>query len=110
MPGLLDSLPGQRSGYSDPLVNPKVLAFAIKTGLLDAPHLVGNPAAFGKVCTSMVNGACVAVDPESGKVLPEADRIERILSFGEESFSMKTCSPPVSLRNKAQSAFEVNSN
>ncbi len=87
VPGLLDSLPGQRSGYSDPLVNPKVLAFAIKTGLLDAPHLVGNPAAFGKVCTSMVNGACVAVDPESGKVLPEADRIERILRALEKRVS-----------------------
>jgi methylmalonyl-CoA mutase cobalamin-binding subunit len=87
VPGLLDSQPGQRGGYSDPLVNPKVLASAIKTGLLDAPHLVGNPAALGKVCTSMVNGACVAVDPESGKVLPEADRIERILRALEKRVS-----------------------
>ncbi len=84
VPGLLDSKPGQRKYYSDPLVNPRVLAFAIKTGLLDAPHLTGNPAACGEIRTSMVNGACVAVDPESGKVLPETERAERILRVLEK--------------------------
>ncbi|HHY17872.1 MAG TPA: cobalamin B12-binding domain-containing protein [Firmicutes bacterium] len=87
LPGLLDSKPGQRSCCSDSLVNPKVLAFAIKAGLLDAPHLVENPAACGKIRTSMVNGACMTVDPESGKVLPETERLGRILKTLERKVS-----------------------
>ncbi|MGI6627986.1 MAG: methionine synthase [Bacillota bacterium] len=87
LPGLLDSKPGQRSCCSDSLVNPKVLAFAIKAGLLDAPHLVENPAACGKIRTSMVNGACMTVDPKSGKVLPETERLGRILKTLERKVS-----------------------
>ncbi len=87
LPGLLDSKPGQRSCCSDSLVNPRVLAFAIKAGLLDAPHLVENPAACGKIRTSMVNGACMTVDPESGKVLPETERLGRILKTLERKVS-----------------------
>ncbi len=87
LPGLLDSKPGQRSCCSDSLVNPRVLAFAIKAGLLDAPHLVENPAACGKIRTSMVNGACMTVDPKSGKVLPETERLGRILKTLERKVS-----------------------
>ncbi len=60
--------------------SPKVLAYAIKSGLLDAPHLVGNPAACGEIRTVMVDGACVTVDPETGNVVPEAERVRRIIS------------------------------
>ncbi|HHT85933.1 MAG TPA: cobalamin B12-binding domain-containing protein [Firmicutes bacterium] len=61
------------------LTNPRVLSYAIKVGLLDAPHLIGNPAACGQIRTAMIGGACVTIDPESGGVLPEAQRVERIL-------------------------------
>lgn len=67
------------SQTGEPLTNPKVLAYAIRTGLLDAPHLAGNPAAYGKIRTSMVNGACVTVDPKSGNPLSETQRVERIV-------------------------------
>ena len=52
---------------------------AVRTGLLDAPHLRNNSQAPGRVVTRMVGGACVAVDPETKKPLPEAERIRRAL-------------------------------
>jgi len=56
-----------------------VLAFAIKVGLLDAPHLAGNPAACGKICTAVLDGGCEAIDPISGEALSESQRVSRIL-------------------------------
>ena len=35
----------------------------------------------------MVNGACMTVDPESGKVLPETERLGRILKTLERKVS-----------------------
>jgi hypothetical protein len=64
----------------DPWTAPKSLAQAVKVGLLDAPHLCGNPHAAGKVITQIIEGACVAVDPPSGKRLSEKERISRLLS------------------------------
>jgi len=64
----------------DPWTAPKSLAQAVKVGLLDAPHLCGNPHAAGKVITQIIEGACVAVDPQSGKRLSEKERISRLLS------------------------------
>jgi len=80
--GAIQKLPEivpELAGSKDPLTDPKVLAFAIKSGLLDAPHLAGNPAACGQICTAMVNGGCEAIDPETGRVLPESERVSRIL-------------------------------
>lgn len=66
-------------GVDDPWTDPGTLAKAVKKGFLDAPHLCGNPHAAGQVFTQMIDGACVAVDLESGKKLEEKDRISRIL-------------------------------
>jgi len=63
----------------DPLTDPDVLARAVEIGLLDAPDLKGNEYAKGEICTRMINGACRTVDPETGEVLNEKERIERIL-------------------------------
>lgn len=64
----------------DPWSDPRTIAQAIKIGLLDAPHLCGNPCAAGKVFTQIREGACVAVDLRSGKPLKETERIKRILN------------------------------
>lgn len=66
-------------GTPDPFTDPETLARAVEVGLLDAPHLRGNPAACGRVVTCVVDGACVAVDPATGRPLPEAERVARIL-------------------------------
>ena len=64
----------------DPWTDPEILAQAVTLGLLDAPHLCGNPHAAGKVFTQMRDGACVAVELETGKILKEEERISRILN------------------------------
>ena len=44
---LLDAIRALRPGASAPLADPAVLAEAVRAGLLDAPHLIGNPEARG---------------------------------------------------------------
>lgn len=69
-----------RPGCNDPWTNPVTLGRAVRIGLLDAPHLAGNPVARGKVVTRMVDGACRAWDPGSDTVLDEKDRVRRLLA------------------------------
>jgi len=76
---LIEALKSLGRGQSDPLTDPKVIAQAIEIGLLDAPHLCGNPDAAGKLITAPVDGAIRALDPESGEVLTEQERIDRLL-------------------------------
>ncbi|UCE19694.1 MAG: cobalamin-dependent protein [Gemmatimonadota bacterium] len=64
----------------EPWTDPENLARAVKVGLLDAPHLCGNPHASGKIFTRVIDGVCVAVDLEKGNVLSEKDRISQILN------------------------------
>ncbi len=75
---LLRAIASLGTSCADPFTDADTLARAVEMGLLDAPHLRGNTAGCGKVVTRMVGGACLAVDPETGKPLPEADRIARI--------------------------------
>jgi hypothetical protein len=63
----------------DPYTDAGTLARAAEIGLLDAPHLRGNGAACGKIVTRMIGGACLAVDPDTGKPIRESDRMRRIL-------------------------------
>ncbi len=61
---------------ADPLTDPATLARAVTTGVLDAPHLRNNPFARGEIVTRIdARGACVAVDPVTGQVLSERQRI-----------------------------------
>jgi len=59
----------------DPWTHWAVLAQAVRTGILDAPHLKGNPVARGEVVTELIDGACFAVDPATGQIIPEAQRL-----------------------------------
>ena len=63
----------------DPWTDPAVLAEAVKVGILDAPQLRQNPFARGQIKTSIVQGACVAIQAD-GRLLPEADRLKEYLS------------------------------
>ena len=63
----------------DPLSDAENLANAIKIGLIDAPHLKGNPEAAGKVTTKMVNGACYAYDYVRERIINEEERIEQLI-------------------------------
>ncbi|PKO23671.1 MAG: methionine synthase [Chloroflexi bacterium HGW-Chloroflexi-1] len=53
-------------GVADPLTDPRTLARAVTSGLLDAPHLKANRFARGQISTRIdERGACVAVDPRT---------------------------------------------
>jgi len=81
---LLQAIKGLSTGeVEDPWTDANTLAQAVKIGLLDAPHLCGNSYAAGKVFTQILDGACLAVDPESGKPLSEEERISRLLDSSD---------------------------
>ncbi|HLE51344.1 MAG TPA: cobalamin B12-binding domain-containing protein [Anaerolineales bacterium] len=61
-------------GTPDPLIDGETLAWAVTSGILDAPHLRNNPYACGRVRTRILGGACLAVD-ELGKPISEAERV-----------------------------------
>lgn len=66
------------AGDSDPWTDPETLARAVQLGILDAPHLKGHPLAKGEIVTRIIDGACVAVDPKSGKPLGESQRLKAL--------------------------------
>jgi methylmalonyl-CoA mutase cobalamin-binding subunit len=69
---------------ADPLTDPATLARAVTAGVLDAPHLRNNPFACGQIVTRIdPRGACVAVDPATGRALSEEERISRLKSKGQ---------------------------
>ena len=77
---LLDAIAALAPTSSDPFTDADALATAVEVGLLDAPHLRGNAAGCGKIVTRIMNGACVAVDPTTGRPLTEEERIAAILA------------------------------
>lgn len=67
---------------SDPLTHAPTLAQAVRVGLLDAPHLMGNPVGRGQVAVRFDDGACRPYDRETGKVLTELEREAMLLTKG----------------------------
>lgn len=63
----------------DPLSDPKVLAKAIKVGILDTPHFIGNPNLCGKIRTNLIDGAWYAISSRTGKILTEKQRLKKYL-------------------------------
>lgn len=63
----------------DPFTDPETLGKALRIGILDAPHLKGSDIAKGAMVTKIINGACYAVDPLTGKPVSERQRINDII-------------------------------
>jgi hypothetical protein len=63
----------------DPLITPEVIASAIRAGVLDAPHLKGNPHAAGSLETRVVDGAVYAVEPGTKRIMTEGERLKAFL-------------------------------
>ncbi len=63
---------------SDPWSDPQVLAQAVRVGVLDAPHLMGNPLAYGHTWTMPIDGAFKAVDPETSTPMTERQRLAQL--------------------------------
>lgn len=77
---ILNAIKSLSPQVEDPLTDPDTIAKAIEIGILDAPHLRGNPAACGKLVTKLENGALYAYDKEEGRIITEEERIQKILS------------------------------
>ncbi|NLZ43820.1 MAG: cobalamin B12-binding domain-containing protein [Clostridia bacterium] len=69
-----------RPESDDPLTDPVVLQAAVRTGILDAPQLQGNPEAAGSVRTGIINGACRAFSADGRRVLREEERLQQAVS------------------------------
>lgn len=66
-------------GVDDPLTDPATLTKAVTVGVLDAPQLQNNPYGRGQIVTRIdERGACIAVDPDTGKPLSERERLTRL--------------------------------
>lgn len=78
---ILEAIRGMaRPGSDDPLTDPVVLQEAVRTGILDAPQLQGNPEAAGRVRTGMIDGACRALSADGRRVLSEEERLQQAVS------------------------------
>jgi hypothetical protein len=76
---LLRSLAELAGGRAvDPFTDPEVLASAVRSGLLDAPQLKGNPEGKGLIRTGIVEGACRILSADSKRVLSEEERIREL--------------------------------
>jgi methylmalonyl-CoA mutase cobalamin-binding subunit len=72
----ISSLAGPGAG--DPLTDAATLTRAVTSGLMDAPQLRNNKFGCGEIRTSILNGACVAVD-SNGKPIRERKRLAKLL-------------------------------
>lgn len=79
---LLDALRrlGEHRGVEDGWADAGTITAAVEMGLLDAPHLRNNPAAKGTIVTQIVDGACVAVHPETRRPMTEEERIHTLVA------------------------------
>lgn len=66
----------------NPLTDPSTLARAVTLGIMDAPQLKNNRFGRGQISTRIINGGCDCID-QSGKVVPEIERLEFVLKKGE---------------------------
>ena len=69
----------------DPWSDPIVLEDIIKRGIIDAPHLRGNPSAKGTLETRIVDGKCMAYSRELDRIVTEEERLEELLDSEEHS-------------------------
>lgn len=76
---LLETIKKLYTESEDPWSNPKVLEDIIKRGIIDAPHLRGNPSAKGILETRIVDGKCMAYSKKLNKVVTEEERLKELL-------------------------------
>ncbi|MCW5875372.1 MAG: methionine synthase [Anaerolineales bacterium] len=77
---LLDAIRGLAApGVQDPLADAATLAAAVESGIMDAPQLGNNPHGRGEIRTTFdPRGACISVDPETGKPITEKQRLKAV--------------------------------
>ncbi|MCM1414995.1 MAG: cobalamin B12-binding domain-containing protein [bacterium] len=66
------------ASYEDPIGTPDVLCDCIHKGYIDAVHIKKDERFTGDLKTKIVNGCCVAVNPEDGRIMSEKERLDRL--------------------------------
>ncbi len=66
------------SKSEDPFLDPQTYDSAVRLGYLDAPNFIGSKIAKGLVSTAIINGSCEVVNPKTGEVIREKERLESI--------------------------------
>ncbi len=64
------------SNAQDPLLDPNTYHAALKMGYLDTPNFSGSTIGLGKISTAIVDGKCEVVDPRTGRIIRERERIK----------------------------------
>jgi len=82
---------GLSQGYEDPLLSPKFLTMIVQKGILDAPQLISNKWALGKIKTRIINGKCLVVD-SSDFPISEKIRLSQIDDTLYDEFSEEVSS------------------
>lgn len=78
---LLDTLKKLYPESHDSWSDPAVLTDAIKRGIIDAPHLRGNPSAKGTLETRIIDGKCLAYSKKLGRAISESERLSELLAI-----------------------------
>ncbi len=80
---LLDAMK-KLSKSQDPFLDPRTYDAAVKMGYLDTPNFIGSKIGRGLVSTAIINGACEVVNPKTGDVIREKERIESLLRISSK--------------------------
>jgi hypothetical protein len=80
---LLDAIHELGTDVDDPLSDPATLAQAVAVGLMDAPQLVNNPYAPGRVRTRSINGAILAIDTQGNSLSEQARQSDALAAVAE---------------------------
>ncbi|MFX0040394.1 MAG: methionine synthase [Promethearchaeota archaeon] len=76
---LIPFLAKNEEEHEEPYTTPNVLNRLVKYGIFDAPHLMNNKYALGKIKTKMHDGACYSWDDSMQKMYDEIQRIKDII-------------------------------
>ncbi|MGC8611236.1 MAG: cobalamin-dependent protein [Athalassotoga sp.] len=66
------------SKNEDPFLDPQTYDSALRLGYLDTPNFIGSSIAKGLVSTAIIKGSCEVVNPKTGEVIREKERLESI--------------------------------
>ncbi len=67
-----------KPNIKDPWSDAATLTQAVALGIMDAPQLLNERYARGEVATEIIDGVCRAIDPKTGNIINEKERISRI--------------------------------
>ena len=77
---IIEAIKSLSPNKEDALTDPDTLVEAVKIGILDAPQLKGNSIAKGELKTRMVSGSLYPYDEKEARIIPEVERIDRIMA------------------------------